>query len=196
MKKKRNNKKLIPDTKFGFTLIELLVTIFLVSVGLIGVMAFFNASLESQFDAKNEVIAAGLAQEGVELVRNIRDYNILAGNNWYALDLAGGYNWCRRIDRRSLNKTFALGIYFHKCWSNILWDDDVYFDSATGRYTNRFFLQPVPGTARNTGFKRTISVAANGDLDSGGYLEVTCTVTWDNGSRETEAKDRLYSNQF
>ncbi len=59
-------------------MIELLIAI---TVFLIGIMAAFSLSLNNLNNAKensNRVIAADLAREGIELVRNIRDSNWLA----------------------------------------------------------------------------------------------------------------------
>ncbi len=64
----------------GFTLIELLISI---TVFLIGIMAAFSLSLynlNTSKDNANRVIAADLAREGIEIVRNIRD------SNWLALE--------------------------------------------------------------------------------------------------------------
>jgi prepilin-type N-terminal cleavage/methylation domain-containing protein len=62
----------------GFTLIELLIAI---TIFLIGIMAAFSLTLNNLNNAKensNRVIAADLAREGIEIVRNIRDSNWLA----------------------------------------------------------------------------------------------------------------------
>ena len=62
----------------------MLVVIFVLGVGLIGALSFFNINLNNQFEAKQELIAAGLAQEGADLVRNIVDYNYLNNKpTWY-----------------------------------------------------------------------------------------------------------------
>jgi len=186
---KIENWKLEIAKRKGFTLIEMLVVVFVIGIGLIGAMSFFNINLNNQFEAKNELIAAGLAQEGLELVRNIRDYNILSGEKWYKLDLLGETILCQRIDYRSLDKSWLWGIYFHKCLGPLISSDKVCLDNATRRYR-----QCSNSESANTDFKRSISITRNGDLDAGGYLEVTCTVTWNN--RTTVAKDILYANQF
>ncbi len=167
----------------------MLVVVFVIGMGLIGAMSFFNINLNNQFEAKNELIAAGLAQEGVELVRNIRDYNVLSGEEWYKLDLLGGTTLCQRIDYRSLDKSWLLGIYFHKCLGPLIFSDKVCLDNTTRKYRQCSNLESA-----NTDFKRSISVSENGDLNAGGYLEVTCMVTWNN--RTTVAKDILYANRF
>ncbi len=163
--------------KKGFTLIELLITIFLVSVGLIGVVAFFNASLQSQFDAKNEIIAAGLAQEGTELVRNIVDYNYLNGNDWWQNVCKKNCkadktdNQCRAIDYTSLND--------HNCENKVA----ICLNSA-----GRYYECPNLGHSDKTDFSRDIDVSGtdmNGggiDLDRGDCMKVEVKVSWQDKS--------------
>jgi len=163
--------------KSGFTLVELLITIFLVSVGLIGSISFFNSSLQSQFDAKNEVIAAGLAQEATELVRNIVDYNFLKPQSWWNEIVANSNaaNGCDLIDKYSLDN--------HKCKNtasgkkmNVCFDGQFYYQCPTGAPSH-----PV------TIFRRKLEVVGENVNDTAGYqledgdcLEVTATVGWPN----------------
>ena len=60
----------------AFSLIEVMFSIVLVSTGMLSVIALAGSSMLASADARNQLIAVELAQEGVELVRNIRD------NNW------------------------------------------------------------------------------------------------------------------
>jgi len=69
--------------KNGFTLIEVLVTLFVLSVALVGVFFIITQNLANATRVGNNILGAHLAQEGVELVRNIRD------NEWHATDTFG-----------------------------------------------------------------------------------------------------------
>ncbi|MGB4942985.1 MAG: hypothetical protein WBO92_02635 [Candidatus Moraniibacteriota bacterium] len=60
----------------GFTIAEVLLAGFVLSVGMVTVMSLFSASHRQSFDTRNVIIATELAQEGAEIVRNIRDNNI------------------------------------------------------------------------------------------------------------------------
>ena len=57
----------------GFTLVELLVSLFILSIALAGAFAVISFNVNNANFVKNSFIASGLAQEGVELVRNLRD---------------------------------------------------------------------------------------------------------------------------
>lgn len=59
----------------GFTLIELSVSIFLLTVGVVSAFAVLQKVLFYTSTVTDQLIASYLAQEGTELVRNIRDDN-------------------------------------------------------------------------------------------------------------------------
>lgn len=68
----------------------IIVTIFIVSVGLMGILGLSNASLKGASLSKNRLIASGLAQEGVEVVKNIRKSNT-EWDDWYSSVVNGDY---------------------------------------------------------------------------------------------------------
>ncbi len=82
------NKKLNKKSS-GFTMIEIVVVLFIVSMGLFGVMSLIIQNIQSQSYDKNTLIAGQLAQEGIELIREVRDSNWLAGRSFDA-NLASG----------------------------------------------------------------------------------------------------------
>lgn len=61
------------QSRRGFSMLEMLIAGFILSVGLIGTLQLVAKSMSNSTDARNHVIASSLAQEGLELVRNIRD---------------------------------------------------------------------------------------------------------------------------
>ncbi len=87
--------------KKGFSLIEILAVIFIVSIALVGVITLAHHSIRAQRLNKHTLIAYQLAQEGIELVRAVRD------NNWkndkYTFDqiFLNGY-YCIDYERLSL----------------------------------------------------------------------------------------------
>lgn len=181
----------------GFTLIEMLVVVFVIGIGLVGALSFFNINMNSQFEAKNELIAAGLAQEGVDLVINLKDYNQLnssSGLKWYSnICKDAGHkcqsNKCQSIDFNSLGD--------HICYTSGNSERFVCLDSATKKY-----YQCSEGNLDKTVFTRTVDISAcagpadcGKDLDAAGnYMQVEVTVEW-NG-RTTTAIDNLYNNNY
>lgn len=74
-------KNLIRNKK-AFSLLEVLIAIFLITIGITGAVSLVNYSISSVAIAKSQIIAASLAQEGVEIIRNIRDSNWLQDLAW------------------------------------------------------------------------------------------------------------------
>lgn len=66
-------------THKGFSFIEVMMAIFLIVVGLVSAMSLLASSMNQTMDSRNQIAAGLLAQEGVELVRNLRDTNWVAG---------------------------------------------------------------------------------------------------------------------
>lgn len=59
----------------GFSLIEIITILFIVSLGLVGILSLIIQNIQSQSYNKDNLIAYQLAQEGVELIRAVRDSN-------------------------------------------------------------------------------------------------------------------------
>ena len=64
-------------TSRGFTLVETLVAITIVALAIVGPLYAVQQGLNASRSARDQLIAASLAQEGLEFVRNIRDENYL-----------------------------------------------------------------------------------------------------------------------
>jgi len=69
-------------TKKGFTIFESLIAIFVLLVGILGAMTLILNVVNLIGLSSSQLTAAYLAQEGVEIVRNIRDTNWLSSNSF------------------------------------------------------------------------------------------------------------------
>ena len=74
----------------AFSLIGVIVTIFIVSVGLMGVLGLSDTSLKGAALSENRLIASGLAQEGIEIIKNIRKSN-MEWDDWHSSVVDGNY---------------------------------------------------------------------------------------------------------
>ena len=63
--------------KKGFTLIEALFAVFIIGVGLMAIILAITQILNLSSYSASKLTAAYLAQEGIEIVRNVRDTNWL-----------------------------------------------------------------------------------------------------------------------
>ncbi len=74
--------KELHSTVRGFTLVETLVAITILLVAIVGPMTIAQRGLQSAFFTQERITATYLAQEGVEVMRAIRDEHMLSGNDW------------------------------------------------------------------------------------------------------------------
>ncbi len=66
----------------GFTLIEVLTAIFLIVVGVIAALSLILQTISYTNLSSSKLVASYLVQEGIEIVRNIRDTNWLEEEDW------------------------------------------------------------------------------------------------------------------
>lgn len=162
---------------FGISILEVVVAILIITMGMVGVLSLVIQNIEAQYINKNVLIASGLAQEGLELVRNVRDTNWLApGNNW-KLGAGAGTN----------SDIIQDGNYAIDYDGDIIDVDDIgnarlYIDS------NSFYTHVIGATATN--FYRLITVVDNSD-----YVDVRCVIRWTEGAqnRDYTAATYLYN---
>jgi len=154
----------------GFTLLEILIAIFILAVVTTGSFILIRQSVASVSQAQSKLIAAYLAQEGIEIVKNIRDTNWLTPGNtrddWdEGINIGSDY----QLDYQSLefpDANCSLGA------ENYL------------RYDGNFYnCSSASGTNLNTKFKRKISTSYKGFEFSQAYndsvIRVISTVEWE-----------------
>ena len=66
----------------GFSLIETLVAITVLLIAVTGPLSIAHRALSDANLAKNQTIAIFLAQDAIEYLKNLRDENLLSGNDW------------------------------------------------------------------------------------------------------------------
>ena len=153
----------------GFTILEALISVFVVIVGIGGVHAALVRNISHTSYAASKFVAIYLAQEGVEIVRAIRDTNWVKEIAWDT-DIAQG-------DSEAI-------------YSDILLSGD-YNGDFLKIAANNFYNYSLGDT---TQFKRKITISDQTDLNIGsdGFEKMTVTVevTWEGYS--VSIKDYLY----
>jgi Tfp pilus assembly protein PilV len=153
----------------AFSFVEVMISVFLLSIGMVAIITLMSGSLRDSLDSRNQIIASGLAQEGTELARNMRDSSWLSNSpsTGHSFDNIPTGNTCR-ADKNSTAITcgnpYAL-----------------LFDGS-GYYTHT-------GTTP-TKFQRRLIVQ-----DSGSSKIVTSLVSWNNASPPNDPTNCNTSNQ-
>jgi len=150
----------------GFTLLEGIVAIFLITVGVGGAYALISQTISSAIISSQKLIASYLVQEGIEIIRNIRDTNWLEGTSWN--DGLPSGDW--EVDYKTQNLT----------------------QGYAGRYLNidsNGFYSYSPGSP--TKFKRKITILPEGS----DILKVIVEVEWQERGRthRIKAQENLYN---
>ena len=144
--------------KKGFSLVEVITILFIVSVGLLGILSLIIQNIQSQTYNKNNLVAYQLAQEGVELIRRVRDTNWEAGNLSYKTNLDDGSYYMDYLDN--------VPIPYGGSAADLL----LKFDG------NGFY---VHGAGTDSGFSRLITIANIDDYS----FSVNVSVTWREANR-------------
>jgi len=151
------------NNKKGFSVLEIVICLGIVSISMLGILSLSLQSVKTQKSNKTELVASMLAQEGLELVRNIRDENWINGtaSNWMS-------------DLNDSDGTFIIDMRGRSSLDDTPND----FSSAlTTLYTDMdgFYTHDNTGTASN--FKRIIRVISD-SINGEDYLKVSSEVQW------------------
>jgi len=148
----------------GFTFIEVMVAISVTIVGIVGIYTLVPRVFSVVSTSKDKFISSQLAQEGIELIRNVRDSNWLAGKSWD--NSLTGYEAGCEID---------------------------YNDSSPVSYQNRYLQIDSNGfynygQGANTKFKRKITISPESNL-----LAVEVEIIWQGKYSPLRVRETLYN---
>jgi len=151
---KNNSEERKKTTNTGFSIIEVMVAVAIISVGMFGVVSMMTQNIIVQPVNKNNLIASMLAQEGLELVRQVRD------SNWIGSSTVVGFS-------SGIPATSTIDIGGFKS-SGLDFDD-----SAANLYIDNNGFYSHSG-ATSTPFKRLLTVSST----SPEYINIKSTVRW------------------
>jgi len=154
------------SNKKGFTLLELIIASFVFITGVLGTFLIAQHFIFNTQTSISRLTASFLAQEGIEIVRNLRDENWLNNRDWDQ-GIADGI-WQSSYNDPSLE---AL--------EN---DGRIYLDA------NNLFSHDNSGSS--TKFKRKITISD----DDPEFLEVVVWMGWEErgDSYQLEVRENLY----
>ena len=178
----------------GFSILEASVVMGVVRIGLLGIFSLVLQNIQVQKVNKNMLVASMLAQEGLELVRNIRDDNWIASPvvDW-DLDIAGWVNNDFAVDyTMSMTEVDDINVA-----GNIVeaTGAKLYFVNVSNYYTH----DPDGGTNKATAFSRLITATAvdasspaDGITD---YYKIKSHIQWNENNvlKDYIAETHLYN---
>jgi prepilin-type N-terminal cleavage/methylation domain-containing protein len=131
--------------KKGFTLIEIVIAIFILSFCLIGIFSAYSIVVIATSDTKDRLTATYLGQEGMEIVRNIRD------TNWLNMDICAsggtppnGMPCSGIFCKADYSSTADLKPYTHLDYLKI--DSNGFYNYAFGtptKFQRKIIVKPV-----------------------------------------------------
>lgn len=165
----------------AFTLVETMVAIAVLAVALVGPFIAVTNALRASYTARDQLIAAQLAQEGMEYIRGVRDGNYLNGRaSW----LDGFSDAARDLCYNATVGGAVSGV----CTLDPILGDFHQPSSASAMAehasaavapvlklnTSRLYTQQSGAGYTDTPFKRTVQIATV----STNEVRVTITVSW------------------
>lgn len=172
--------------KNGFTLLEVMIAITILTIGIGGSYVLIQQTLRGGNIAESKLIAYYLAQEGIEITRNIRD------NNWL-LKRGSDVKWDEGIYRNGDDENICYEgceVDYLSQELNPISGDGNYLriDSANGFYNYDEGIQ--------TKFKRKIFVSQESEIGvTDEILNIRCEVWWQVGilSQKVQVEENLYN---
>ena len=174
---KKHKKRDLPSTTFqkksgaGFTLIEVLVAALIITIGAGGAFALVQQTTSFTTNARSQFEASYLAQEGMEIVRNIRDTNLLKIHKGLGGTWTDGLVGCEAGCQADYTQN-SLSAY-----------KDTFLQFSSGLYSYTAGINSI--------YKRKIIITPQGD----DVLEVLVEVSWEerNRSHTVKAATELYN---
>jgi len=171
---KIKNCKIKKVAKGGFSIAEVVLSVFIVGTVLVVVVGLMASSIRHSMGARDQIIASALAQEGVELVRNLRD------NNWAQGDESFEYNF---PDDTANN-----------CVVDLVLQSSCSDDNVNNRYKMKYiggFYRKLMNGGSYVKFRRRVMIAyetGKTGTDSP-TATVTSLVTWNNSNPPSDTVD-------
>jgi type II secretory pathway pseudopilin PulG len=155
---------------FGFTLLETTIAIAILTSSILMVYTAIVRVISYSYNNQNQLIASYLAQEGIEVVRNIRDTNWIEGAATWKEGLEAG-TYRVQYDSSSLlsNQVIPLNI------------------DASGFYSYE--------TGDNSSFTRTIVISKPNSTDED-ILRIVSEVSWPKDNGHPVSAEEFFYNWY
>lgn len=169
----------------GFTLVETLVAITVILTAIVGPLYAVQQSLNISRNAREQLVASSLAQEGVEYVRAMRDSNYL-----YNIANPGARTWLAGVDGTAGYPTTYANCITGDCVVDIVRNTVSRTVAPMTLDASGFYGQGGSGTT--TPYTRTVRLTAVAGSTTEMVLTVTVAWTSRGQARTVVITERLY----
>lgn len=161
----------------GFTLAEMIIAIFVITVGILGAYLAIQQATKVIVHSYNRLIAAYLAQEGIEIIKNIRDTNFLEKH--VGIDPANLWD-----------EGFDVDGCYEADWS-MLDTEDPSLLSCASRFLKFDGNSYSYAGGQDTRFQRRIEVLT----ESPDVKRITVTIQWQEGNKtfDFQVVEKIYN---
>ena len=165
----------------GFTLLEMLISIMVITIGVLGIYSAVLKYTKATQVARENLTAAYLGQEGIEIIKNIRDTNWINAETWND-DLTG----CDAVDGScEIDTIFGGGTAKDPVFT--IWSGSgrsLYIENSTKLY--KYLASPGASDIR-TIYTRKITI----DSVTDDVLKIQVDVYW--RGKTTTVKEDIYN---
>ena len=132
----------------GFSLLETVIAIAILVAAILGPLTLASSSIRLASLAKNNLTAATLAEEGIDLIRTTRGNSLIAGSTWdsWIMGLQSGDCFAAagcRIDAQNSNVESCIGF---SCVLNLDGDLYTYASGNPSAFTRKInIVEIAPG---------------------------------------------------
>ncbi len=152
--------------KPAFSMIEIITILLVVSIGMTGLMSLIVQNIQSQSINKKTLIAYQLAQEGVELIRQVRDSN-----------------WRSRVGIDSWKTNLAAGEYYMDYTNNLPVPAEGVSSGKLSQDADGMYYSNPGGSLTENDFARIITIDYPDSLT--GKMKLNSTVYWADGGKKS-----------
>lgn len=154
------------NKRAGFSILEVVISLFVLSIGFLGVSNLVVTTLRNDFLSRDAVIASLLVQEGAELVYNIRDTNVAKNGEDRAFDGIGSGSY--RIDAFDTNPSLSGCSQYESCRLSLVEEKYRMHGGNKTRFSRKILVSEDPDVRHVTsvvawdperGFPETIGAA-------------------------------------
>ncbi|HEX3099355.1 MAG TPA: type II secretion system protein [Patescibacteria group bacterium] len=178
----------------GQTLIETIVACFILVMGITAALGLANYSLGATNGIKQQIVAMGLAREGIEAVKNVRDTNWLKdtlSTDCYNFSTGNSDGLCYKQWMNGGGGNITVGTYSLRfgegttsSWSLSSTGTDYGLNTTSGSGVLYNGASGVTALTGNSGFARKITITSDNfapfdhSADIGPRLTITSSVWW------------------